>query len=87
METWVTIQKMDGSNLGSAAAAAAELKNHWEINITRIRTKKTIGELMIINRYIATTHKENVDGARKRTLYDTFTPVLRSDLERERERD
>ncbi len=23
METWVTIQKMDGSNLGSAAAAAA----------------------------------------------------------------
>jgi hypothetical protein len=26
METWVTIQKMDGSNLGTAAAAAAELK-------------------------------------------------------------
>jgi hypothetical protein len=42
---------------------------------------------MIFNSYIATTHKENVDGAGNQTLYDTFTPVLRSDLERERERE
>jgi hypothetical protein len=42
---------------------------------------------MIINSYIATTHKENVDGAGRGTFYDTFTPALRSDLERERERE
>jgi len=42
---------------------------------------------MIINSYIATTHKENVDGAGRRTLYDIFTPVLISDLERKRERE
>jgi len=42
---------------------------------------------MIFNSYIATTHKENVDGPGKWTLYDTFTPVLRSDLERDRARE
>lgn len=43
--------------------------------------------MKIINSYIATTRKENVDGAGKWTLYDTFTQVLRSDLESERERE